>query len=157
MADSAAARSPESQRELEKAHKAAVVIGVAMIASVFIYAVIAQLIAIQNAPFEGFVKLNQIAIVRYALYAYAAFQVVCITILRRVLLKKSASDDRGASIRRLHTSTIVTYALCEVPVLLGLILVLLNGLHGDFYLLALLSLLLYLVYFPRYDAWAELI
>jgi len=54
MADSAAAHSPESQRELHQAHKTAVVIGVAMIASVFIYAVIAQLIAIQNAPFEGF-------------------------------------------------------------------------------------------------------
>ena len=53
MADSAA-RSPESQRDPQKAHKTAVVIGVAMIASVFIYAVIAQLIAIQNAPFEGF-------------------------------------------------------------------------------------------------------
>jgi len=53
MADSAA-RSPESQRDPQKAHKTAVVIGVVMIAIVFIYAVIAQLIAIQNAPFEGF-------------------------------------------------------------------------------------------------------
>ena len=38
MADSAT-RSPESQRDPQKAHKTAVVIGVAMIASVFIYAV----------------------------------------------------------------------------------------------------------------------
>lgn len=155
MADLLAVHSPEAQRALRQAYRTAVWIGAAMIASVVMYGVVAHVIAAQQAPFAGFVRLPQIGVVRLLLYAFAAVQIVLIRLLRSALLAKPAALDLGALIQRLQVATVVTYAFCEVPALLGLILLLLNGFFGDFYVLVLLSLVLFGAYFPRFDAWVQ--
>jgi hypothetical protein len=50
---------------------------------------------------------------------------------------------------------VVMCGIVEIPALLRLILVALNGLYRDFFVLAALSVLGILLYFPRYDAWED--
>jgi hypothetical protein len=115
MADLLAVHSPEAQRALRQAYRTAVWIGAAMIASVVMYGVVAHVIAAQQAPFAGFVRLPQIGVVRLLLYGFAAVQIVLIRLLRSLLLAKPAALDLRALIQRRRAATVVTYALCEVP------------------------------------------
>ncbi|SRR5712692_34370 len=140
----------------KQAFRTAAIISGAMITSVVMYGVVVNLFRVTaSEPFEGFVKLAQIQFVRIAVWVYTAVVLLVIPVIRRVLLARRPTEDERAAVTRLATCSIVTNALAEVPALLGFILVALNGLYMDFYILAGLSILQMLVAFPRYDAWEE--
>jgi len=106
------------------------------------YGVVVNLFRVTaSEPFEGFVKLAQIQFVRIAVWVYTAVVLLVIPVIRRVLLARRPTEDERAAVTRLATCSIVTNALAEVPALLGFILVALNGLYMDFYILAGLSIL----------------
>jgi hypothetical protein len=81
--------------------------------------------------------------------------VILIRVLRHILLKRSAGDDRKTALHRLERATLVTLVLAEVPGLLGLVLFLIGGLNIDFYFLLFASLLLVFMYFPRRPGWED--
>ncbi|MDH7499446.1 MAG: hypothetical protein QHH30_03585 [candidate division NC10 bacterium] len=140
---------------LRKAYRNAVGIGAAMIASLFIYAVLVEVLKRQQVPFGSLASFPEIKWLSTLLYVLALLQIVVIRIVQRLLWKKRATDDLPSLIARLNACTMVTYALCEAPAIYGLVLFLLGGLYRDFYLLLAYSLLLQLAYFPRYGRWEE--
>ncbi len=140
---------------LKKAYRTTAIIGAGMIASLFIYAIVVEVMKFQHRPLAGFASYPEIQILRYIFYGLAVFQLWVMRILQRSLLKKAPTDDLQALAVGLSTSAIVTYALCETPAIYGLVLFLLAGLCKDFYVLLAYSLGLLLFHFPRYSRWEE--
>ena len=128
-------------------------IGAAMIASLLVYAVAVEIIRARFAPFEGFARFPQWEVLRYAFVGLAVADAVLIRILKaRLLAVRPAGSAPGAA---LQTTSVVTFALCEVVGLWGVVPFVVAGSAVDFYFFLVLSLLLFGVHFPRWDQWQE--
>jgi len=124
-------------------------IGLAMIASVFVYAGIVEFIKWRWAPFSGFLQLAapQAAIVRYIFLAFAAGQYGVIRLVQKIV---------GArSVDHLPQAAIITLALCESVAILGLMLFFAAGQALDFYMFMVVSLGFFYLFFPKYDDWEK--
>jgi F0F1-type ATP synthase membrane subunit c/vacuolar-type H+-ATPase subunit K len=126
-------------------------IGLAMIASVFVYAGVVELIKWQLAPFAGFATLAPQTVVyfKYAFLALAAAQFVIIKAVQKIL--------PAPSVEKLSLTAIITFALCESVAVLGLVLFLLAGNSMDFYIFMVISLGFFTLFFPKYDQWEQLV
>ena len=124
-------------------------IGLAMIASVFVYAGVVELIKWQLAPFAGFAQLDPhtAAFIKYAFLALAAAQFGVIKIVQKILPTRSVEN--------LSVTAIITFALCEAVAVLGLGLFLLAGQGLDFYIFMVISLGFFTLFFPKYDQWEQ--
>lgn len=124
-------------------------IGLAMIASVFIYAGVVELLKWQLAPFAGFSTLDPgtADLIKYIFLALAAAQFFIIKALQKIL--------SAHSVEKLSLTAIITFALCESVAVLGLVLFLLNGNSMDFYIFMVLSLGFFYLFFPKYEQWEE--
>jgi len=140
---------------LETAYRIATIICGAMAASTVLYALVVAVISASQAPFEGFAPSFQPSILRTALWTLAIVDAGLIGLVRRALVARSRSEGAAGQARRLITTAVVTAALAELPAIIGLVLFMLSGLHGDFYALLALSLALQAIYFPRLDGWRE--
>ena len=91
-------------------------IGLAMIAAVFVYAGVVELIKWQLAPFAGFAKLDPhtVALIKYAFLALAAAQFGIIKAVQKILPTRSVDN--------LSLTAVITFALCESVAVLGLVL-----------------------------------
>jgi hypothetical protein len=125
--------------------------GLAMIASVFVYAGVVELIKWQWAPFAGFGKLPSAntELLSYIFLAIAAGQFGAIKAVPRIVLARSVDN--------LPQAAVISLALCESVALLGLVLFLLTGRSGDFYIFMLISLGFFYWFYPRYDQWEKLV
>lgn len=135
-----------------KAHYLAVnFMGLAMIASVFVYAGVVELIKWQWAPFTGFGELpsSTTEVLSYIFLALAAAQYGAIKAVQRLIPARSVDH--------LPQAAIITLALCESVALLGLVLFLLTGRTSDFYIFMLISLGFFYWFYPRYDQWEKLV
>lgn len=154
---------PGRNDSLRKAYRMTAFIGLTMIASLIIYAVLVELIKKQNAPFGGFSPMpDVIATLRYALLGVVAVEFFVIRLLNTLMLSgKAPLRSSPATIRfapevqRLVSASVVTYALCESVAIYGLVLFLIQGNSGDFYLFLVLSLFYFSIYFPKYGKWEE--
>jgi len=135
--------------ELKRYYRTARLIGVVMIGSLLIYAVVVEVFRSTGLPIKDLSSLLNLEIVRYLFLGIAVVQFFVIRWIRvRLLSKKRQSQI-------LLSATIVTYALCESVALFGLILFFLSGSLFDFYLFLSLSLIYFYVFFPRYAQWEE--
>jgi len=144
-----------SSAGLETAYRNAAITCGAMLVSTLLYPVAAVIVSLSLAPFEGFVGPALPTGLRIALWTAAAVVAGLIGVVRRVLLGRSPAGDAAGQARRLVSTSITIAALAEVPAILGLVLFMLSGLRGDFYVLFVLSLVLQAVYFPRLDGWRQ--
>ena len=124
-------------------------IGLAMIAAVFVYAGVVELIKWQMAPFAGFAKLDPqtVALIKYAFLALAAAQFGVIKAVQKILPTRSVDN--------LSQAAVITFALCESVAVLGLVLFLLAGNSLDFYIFMVISLGFFTLFFPKYDQWEQ--
>ena len=124
-------------------------IGLAMIASVFIYAGVVEVIKWRMSPFAGFATLDPqtVAIIKYAFLALAAAQFGIIKALQKILPTRSVEN--------LSLAAIITFTLCESVAVLGLVLFLLGGQGMDFYIFMVISLGFFYLFFPKYEQWEE--
>jgi hypothetical protein len=124
-------------------------IGLAMIAAVFVYAGMVELIKWQLAPFAGFARLapRTVGLLKYVFLALAAAQYGIIMAIRKILPAKSADN--------LAQAAVITFALCEAVALLGLVLFLLAGNAVDFYIFMAISLGFFYLFFPKYEQWEQ--
>ena len=124
-------------------------IGLAMIASVFVYAGVVEVIKWKLAPFAGFSTLDPgtVDLIKYVFLALAAAQFGLIKALQKILPTRSVEN--------LSTVAIITFALCESVGILGLVLFLLNGNSMDFYIFMVISLGFFYLFFPKYEQWEE--
>ena len=140
---------------LETAYRNAAITCGAMLASTLLYPVAAVIVGLALAPFEGFVGPTLPPGLRIALWTTAIIVAGLMGIVRRALLGTSPAGDTAGQARRLVSTSVTIAALAEVPAILGLVLFMLSGLRGDFYVLFVLSLVLQAVYFPRLDGWRQ--
>jgi hypothetical protein len=124
-------------------------IGLAMIASVFVYAGVVELIKWQWAPFAGFTRLDPgtATLLKYIFLGLAAAQYGIIKVVNQVVPARSPAN--------LPQAAIITFALCESVAILGLVLFLLAGNALDFYVFMVISLGFFYLFFPKYDQWEQ--
>jgi hypothetical protein len=124
-------------------------IGLAMIAAVFVYAGVVEMIKWQMAPFAGFSTLDPgtVALIKYIFMALAAAQFGIIKALQKILPARSVEN--------LSLAAIITFTLCESVAVLGLVLFLLAGNSMDFYIFMVISLGFFYLFFPKYEQWEE--
>jgi F0F1-type ATP synthase membrane subunit c/vacuolar-type H+-ATPase subunit K len=126
-------------------------IGLAMIGSVFIYAVIVEIFKRYYAPFQGFAALppKLAEMLTYILLFVALVFYFVIRFLKRKVATQSPQF--------LPQIAILTFALCEAVAVFGLMLFLLTGNSLDFYMFFAVSLLLFYLFFPKYDHWEKIV
>jgi hypothetical protein len=126
-------------------------IGLAMIASVFVYAGVVEVIKWRWAPFAGFARLEpaSVSLLKYVFLALAAAQYGIIKAIQKIIPAKSVAN--------LPQAAIITFALCESVALLGLVLFLLAGNSLDFYVFMVISLGFFYLFFPKYEQWEQLV
>ena len=141
--------SGKSSTTLKARYLAVNFIGLAMIASVFVYAGVVELIKWQLAPFAGFAKLDPgtAGLLKYVFLAVAAAQYGAIKVVQKIVSAKSVDH--------LPQAAIVTFALCESVAVLGLVLFLLAGSPMDFYIFMVISLGFFYLFFPKYENWEK--
>ncbi len=142
-------------KRFEQTFKISRAVAISVMATFVLYLITVELIRNQYKPFTGITQLNNLLTIRYILYGISVLQVIIIRILRGLLLKKKQNQDESTLIQKLFKTSILTSALCEVPVLMGLILFLLRGFNRDFYILLFVSAFLMFMFFPRYHSWKE--
>lgn len=122
-------------------------IGLVMIGSVFIYAVVVEVLKWVLAPFTGFAAVTpgQAQMLKYLFVALAIGHFFLIKFMQKIL----AAD----TLERLFQAAVVTFALSEAVAIFGLVLFLLTGNSLDFYLFMFLSLFYFWFFYPKYQDW----
>jgi hypothetical protein len=141
----------KSATPLKERYLAVNFMGLAMIASVFVYAGLVELIKWQWAPFTGFGGLpsSTTDLLSYIFLAVAAGQYGAIKAVQKIVPARSVDN--------LPQAAVITFTLCEAVALLGLVLFLLSGRSLDFYIFMLISLAFFYRFYPRYDQWEKLV
>ena len=149
---------------LKSAYRRTAVIGGAMMSTLVMYAVVALAIASTSDPFEGFASFGDGGLLRNVFLGLSLLQVVAIKIIRDRALQSpnpssgvptSKPDARSQLVPRLVSTSILTFAIAESMALYGLVLFLLNGDSMDLYIFLGLSLLTFIMFFPKYHQWEE--
>jgi len=122
-------------------------IGLALIVSVFIYAVVVQVLNWTLAPFTGFgaVSAGQARMLKYFFVALAIGHFFLIKFMQKILA--------AGTLERLFQAAVVTFALCEAVAIFGLVLFLVTGNSMDFYVFMFLSLFYFWFFYPKYQDW----
>lgn len=142
-----------NDQELTKAFKLAVIIGAAIIGSLFIYVIVVEYVKDNHQSWVGLISLAEIRSLRYVFYALSIIHVFLFRIVRGYLFKRLPAIDRPKLIGKLSQASIISVVLSEGPALYGLIFFFLSGISRDFYLLLLVSAILLFMYFPRFKNW----
>jgi hypothetical protein len=147
----------EPFEELRKAFRVNVIASVAIIAALFILAVVVEIVKYRLEPFQGLFQTPARQVLRYIFYGLAVIVVVLLRVFGGVLVRSHQGESPRAFIQRLTRAVISTASLAEIPALLGFILFLLIGTFRDFYVLLFVSLFLEFMYFPRIKTWEDMI
>jgi hypothetical protein len=153
-----------SRGDLKAAYGVAASIGISLITSVLIYAVIVELIKKQSAPFTGYAPMpDVIDVLRYTLLGVVFAQYFLIRTVNNIFLSLKRVSQRTykpapltakiLGFSRLIAGAIIVCALCESVAIYGLVLFLIQGNSYDFYLFLPISLVYFAIFFPRYDRW----
>jgi len=143
---------------LKKVFRTTVFVSGAMLASLFLYALMVELVRSQLKPFPGLLVSGvRHQTLRYLFFAAAVGAVVLVRFAGRARFKKTPGEDLTRLIFRLSRTAVITSALAELPAVLGFVLFLLTGFSRDFYVLLFSSLVLEFIYFPRQRDWQDLV
>jgi hypothetical protein len=159
----------EQREKLRQAYRVAVIIGLAMMASLLVYLVIVALIEGGTITLgeQAAIPAGTLELIKFVFLGIAALVFALVRpITRRVLDTGSRPRPRGESPRQedgraapdtgpLANAAVITFALCEMPAILGLVQYFLGRNVSDFYLFLIISLFAFSVHFPRYSQWEE--
>ncbi len=143
--------SEQESVDLKKRYLAVNFIGLAMIGSVFVYALVVEILRRLYAPFAGFAALppGTANLLTYLFF----FLSLGIYLVIRVMQQKLMAQRP----RFLPQIAIITFALCEAIAVLGLVLFLLTGNSLDFYLFFAFSLFMFYLHYPKYETWEKIL
>ena len=139
--------------ELNRTYRATVILAVAMIASVFVYAGIVELLPRLAPPDASSAAPGPVELFRKVFRGLALANFLALAWLGA--RTRRPIGEPLARLARLKTLTTVGLALAESIALYGLVTFLLSRDPIDFYYLLLVSLLSFIVVFPRHDRWRE--
>jgi hypothetical protein len=140
----------ENTTDLQKELRKTVIMAWAMTASILMYAVVVEVIRMQNHPFTGFAP--GAAPPKDALFVGALLAFIGIRLVRNAILK-GADASAESRLNRLRTATIVSLVMTDIPALLGLVSFLLTGNTQEFYVMMALSIAAVALYFPKLNHW----
>jgi len=143
---------PQSTTDLQSAYRMSVFITFSMMVSLVVYAVVVQIVRLGDG---GSIAPGVLQIVRLAVFVAGLAVFAAARIARRVALRKAPEDGLEALLARMTRASIVTAALSEAPAVLGLALYFVGGVRTDFYAMAVVSLVMFAMYFPRMSAWKD--
>ncbi len=129
---------------------------IALMVSVFIYAMVVNVIKTNNTFTAIPMPDENYSIFKYILYGISFAMFFIIRHIRGLLLSnKSNQGNAGLNNHpaRFFSLTIVTAALCESVAIYGLVLFFVSQQTADFYTLMAISLLYFIYYFPKYQQW----
>jgi hypothetical protein len=136
---------------LKKSYLAAAISSAGIIGAIVFYAVIAELL--RHIGHKPPLAPPASYAVKYGLYIIAVSSVFVINLVSARL--SGAKPTPEETIKNMTAQAIIKAALCELPAVSGLILVMLTGLRTDFYLLLVFSVGLEIYHFPRLAQWEE--
>jgi len=143
----------EDNQTVKQAFRATTIIATAMIVSLAVYVVIVEVLRRQQEGFTGCAPASAQHLPDIFM-GVALLLIIAIQKSRNTLLKIRPTDQIEAKLRKLTMATIVTYALSEIPAIMGLVLFLLGGYVTEFYMLLTLSALMMGLHFPKAEHWA---
>lgn len=153
--------------KLRAVYRTTVFIGLALMASLVIYLIIVQLFEsgtfgpLGDAAFSG----SRFEVLKFALIGSSAIIFFLIRSLNSKVLHSAEAQDQAPAPRRttapgvtaefgkLSTAAIITFALCEIPAIFGLVLYFLGRNATDFYLFLIISMFFFASHFPRFSQW----
>jgi hypothetical protein len=138
---------------VKKAYRISLFLYVAFMLSLVVYFGVFEFFKARIPDFQGVLESRNLPWLRYAFYAGGLAQIFFIKIVRGAVAKTSAEGEFQALIDRLQKVSMISAALCEVPAILGLVLFFIGGISRDFYILLMMSFVLFALYFPRYSNW----
>jgi F0F1-type ATP synthase membrane subunit c/vacuolar-type H+-ATPase subunit K len=134
---------------LQQQFKTTNYIGLALIASVFLYALTVICIDKGYLPFKAQPGANSgtFTIIKYILLVLSVLQYFAIRFFQKFSLKSAAY---------LPPAAIITFALCETVSIYGLVLFFLTGNATDFFIFMAISLLYFYLFYPKYADWERM-
>jgi F0F1-type ATP synthase membrane subunit c/vacuolar-type H+-ATPase subunit K len=151
-----------SDAELKKGYRQARIIGMAMVFSVLVYALVVEIVRMNPGFSKEPLVPDGADSIKYVLLGLALIQFFLIRMIRGRFLSRESGQttnlQTGAVSTRLTgllVMSIITYALCESIAVYGLVLFFVTKRPFDFYLFMGISLLYFAAYFPRYTQWEE--
>jgi hypothetical protein len=142
-------------QNLKKAYRTSSVLYVAFMLSLVVYFVVFKVLEASITDFQGMMEKIDFPWLRYAFYALGLVQIFLIKFIRETATRTITTVDTQTLINHLQRMSMISAALCEVPAILGWVLFFLSGSSRDFYILLLMSLVIFVLYFPRYANWEE--
>jgi len=139
--------------KLEKTYQTNKIISYALAASILVYAVIVEILRFKGTtlyPLSPAV-LEKLSFV-FVFLSFALYFII--NFVNQKLLVKTPADTQKKLLQKLTLANIVSLALCELPALFGLVLFLGSGNPRDFYLLLIISVLLFYFFFPKFSFWS---
>ncbi|MCX5891042.1 MAG: hypothetical protein NTY36_16595 [Deltaproteobacteria bacterium] len=137
-------------KTLQQQFKTTNYVGLAMMASVFLYAVIVLAIDKGYIPYKAQpgANIGTFTNIKYILLVLAILQYFAINFFQKFSFKSVAYLPPGA---------IITFALCEAVSIYGLVVFFLTGKSNDFFIFMGLSLLYFYLFYPKYANWEKLL
>ena len=145
----------DTMQDLKKAYKTSVIFYIAFMLSLIIYLVVFAVLKTRITDFQGMMEKIDFPWLRYAFYALGLVQIFLIKFIRETATRSITMVDIPSLIHHLQRISMISAALCEVPVILGWVLFFLSGKSSDFYVLLVISFVLFVMYFPRYTNWED--
>jgi hypothetical protein len=152
----------EPSADLRAGCRRAQLVGVVLVITIGVYALVLGRIAAEHAPFVGFAPSVDLRLLRVVFAVVAVADLVVLRIVTQVLVARrglpaAPAPWRGSSpvTRRLFAVSIVRLAICEAIAILGVVLFLLGGRPADFYGFAAASLAVFAFHFPRLSQWED--
>lgn len=143
------------ENEIRKTYQMGVIIALAFILSLATYIILVEILKSTGKVGLGNLPMATLIQLRYIFYGVGVIAIILTRLLRGKILRKSPVDTKEILLNRLLRALMISYALSEVPALLGLALFLLGGLIRDFYTMTVISFVLMFMYFPRSPHWQE--
>ncbi len=146
--------------ELKKIHKITAGMGWMMAACVPVYAVVIEYL-VRSGNLEGFEFAfpGTKAAEYMAIALVIIYYILILSIKKRSYAKTSSlpPEKFPAAASRLYHSSVIIFALCESVAVLGIVMFFFTGNRPDFYILALASILYFIIFFPRLPEWNKLL
>ncbi len=146
---------------LQKAFFFTALSGIVMITCLFVYLGVVEYITRTVIPFTGFADVQDMSFLRIVLLTVSAFLMVCIGIIKKRLIAREPGPGTmhrrapwfSSAIRRLVVASVLSFIFSELIALCGLTLFFLVGNASNYYIFMALSLVSFLIHFPRYRQW----
>jgi hypothetical protein len=146
--------------EFHEVYRAARAIYWSMGGAIVIYVIVAEILKLALKPFEGFAVGDMPDFIPFVFYAIGILAVIPGFKLRKNVFHTTTPEeyldlDMSALLRRFNSTTIISGALAGLPSIIGLVLFLLTGSSADFYLMVLISVISYILFYPRESQWRD--